>query len=90
VVHSNKAQRPGIGVFILEESRYSRLNKNSFSENSETVPNEDKRRPFRVHFMFGMHFIVLDDAVQPQENEWFTMERLPSGKIVFEPKVLGQ
>jgi hypothetical protein len=88
VVHLNKAQRPGIGVFILEESRYSRLNKNSFSENSETVPNEDKRRPFRVHFMFGRHFIVLDPKLQPQEGDYVDQILEPNGQWTFRKRIL--
>lgn len=75
--------------FILTDGTYIKLNKNSFSEHSETDQN-DTKRPFKVQRMFGHYFIVLDDALNLHEDEWFTMERLPSGKIVFDPEVLGR
>ncbi|MGA9317105.1 MAG: hypothetical protein WBV84_03520 [Nitrososphaeraceae archaeon] len=71
----------------MEESRYSRLNKNSFSENSKTVPN-DTKRPFKVQALWGIHFIILDDALHTQENEWYEDVRQPNGDVLLKKRIL--
>lgn len=46
--------------------------------------NNDSKKQHKTNKAFGKYFIVLDDAVHPQENEWFTMTRLSDGKIILE------
>lgn len=70
--------------FGLVDSTCDQLNKNSFSEKEfpqyEVLPNLYKR-PFRVHLMWGYHFIVLDDKVHPSEGKWYVQELQSNGDI---------
>ena len=67
------------------------LNKNSFTETQfrehETDQN-DTKRPFKVQALWGIHFIVLDDALQPQENEWYEEGRQPNGDVLLRRRTL--
>jgi hypothetical protein len=70
----------------LVDTRYNPVNKNCLIEKQfqerEVRPYYD-RRLFRVHYLNGHYFIVLDDAVHPQENEWYAQERQPNGDVLL-------
>jgi hypothetical protein len=43
----------------------------------------DAQKQHKTHKIFGKWIIELDDAVHPQENEWFTMARLSDGDVLL-------
>ena len=54
---------------------------NQVYKRSKANDSKKQHKPLNV---FGKWIIVLDDAVHPKENEWFTMARLADGRIVLE------
>ena len=66
----------------MVDGTYNEFNKNSFSDNAKTDQN-DSKRPYKVQAMWDIHFIALDDAIHPQQDEWFTQERKLNGDILL-------
>ena len=76
----------------MVDRTYSPVNKNCFTEKpfqEREVKPYDGRRPFRVHYLNGHYFIVLDDAVQPQENTWYVQELQPNGDVLLRRRAMN-
>lgn len=54
----------------------------------ETEVNREDEVHYKVQYLFGQHFIPLDSALHPNEDEWYSQKRLGNGDIILRRRTL--